>query len=164
MKVMCYDFLFQEFSILNDPALMHADNVVFGDNPFKRFSRKDYHGDTHTSEWYIMTQLLECIDKTHAKGNGSKPISFTLGIYRRHIQITPKAWRHIGFIPGKMGKLIPLVEYANKDAPLFCAGDYHQVVGAIKTQKELPGGSGMRKLTYCFGPCLLPGIWKDMQS
>ena len=144
VKVTCYDFLSQVFSLLNDPALMRADNVVFGDNPFKRFSRKDYHGDTHTSEWYIMTQLLEClrewdvvipliffIDKTHAKGNGSEPISFTLGIYRRHIRITPEAWRHVGFIPGKMGKLIPLVDYANKDVPLFRARDYHQVVGAI---------------------------------
>lgn len=162
VKVTTFDFLAQVYSLLSDGTLMREDNLVFGHDPFKKFERKDYLGDVQTSEWYIRTQTEECegpndvlvpliffIDATHAKGNKIEPISFTLGIFRRMIRITPEAWRHIGFIPGKVGKMIPLVDYSNKDLALHRMRDYHCIVRSIL--KDLIAVQNSTGIAWAFG-------------
>ena len=116
-------FTSQLFSLLSDENLMKPENLVFGNDPYKRFSdprrnKRHIYNDVETSDWFFNTQESYCksvkdvlipiiifIDKTHVKGNCTEPISFTLGIFKRNIRRKPIAWRNMGLIPGKLGEL-----------------------------------------------------------
>ena len=66
-------------------------------------------GDNHVSVPFIFW-----IDKSHKGGNQAEPVSFTLGIFSEQVRRSPHAWRHLGCIPGKLGKLMPLGENKKK--------------------------------------------------
>ena len=116
-----FSFVSNLFSLLTDEDLMKPENLIFGNNPFQRVQD---HGHDHvfddieTSEWYLKTQRTYCtstkdvlvpiilfIDKTQVKAKNIEPISFTLGIFKRHLRRTPLSWRNFGLIPGKVGDL-----------------------------------------------------------
>lgn len=119
IKVTKFSFVSNLFSLLSNEILMKPENLIFGNDPFKRVPE---HGPDHiyddieTTNWYLKTQKSYCtsinnvivpmiffIDKTQVKAKNIEPISFTLGIFRRHVRRKPMAWRNFGLIPGKIG-------------------------------------------------------------
>ena len=146
VSVVKFDFMQQIFSLLSDEKLMNPKNLVWGDGkPNKRFQKTTFLGDVHTSDWYIRTQQKLCtspldvlipiflfIDKSFAKGHSWEPSSMTLGIFERMIRQTPEAWRHLGFIPGLLDKLVSLDDDAAKaDQARIKTVDYHFVLRYI---------------------------------
>ena len=93
IKITKFGFSAQLLSLLNDEDLMSPENLIFGDDIFKRFpTPTESVNDIHESMWYSRTQqdlckrstdvlcpLIIYIDKTFVKGKGIEPISFTLG-------------------------------------------------------------------------------------
>lgn len=144
LNVVRFNFMSQVYSLLSDDTLMKPENLVFGNNPTKKFQRKRFLGDIETSDFYIRSQELKCtdeddvlvviiffIDKTYDKGNCFEPVSFTLGIFKRNIRQSPEAWRHLGFIPGLIDKLIPLHNHLRRNLANLRAKDYHYVLREI---------------------------------
>ena len=146
VSVVKFDFMQQIFSLLSDTKLMSPENLIWGDYlPNKRLEKTGFLGDIHTSNWYLRTQEQLCtgpldvlipiylfIDKSFAKGHSWEPTSMTLGIFWRMIRQTPEAWRHLGFIPGLLDKLVGLDEDAAKaDQARIKTVDYHFVLRYI---------------------------------
>ena len=144
LSVVRFNFMAQVHSLLSDDTLMRPENLVFGDDPHKKFKKEKFLGDIETSNFYILSQEMKCtkdgdvlvviiffIDKTHDKGNCFEPVSFTLGIFKRHVRQSPEAWRHVGFIPGLIDKLIPLFNHRRKDVANHKSIDYHYVLREI---------------------------------
>lgn len=121
VNVTKFSFAANLFSLLSNEDLMRPENLIFGNDIFYRVpDHKSDHvfDDVETSEWYLRTQKTYCIsikdvlipiiifiDKTQVKSKNTEPISFTLGIFKRHIRRKPIAWRNFGLIPGKLGEL-----------------------------------------------------------
>ncbi len=146
VSVVKFDFLEQIFSLLTDTKLMRPENLIWGKNkPNKRFGRTSHLGDVHTTDWFINTQEKLCtspqdvlipiskfIDRSFGKGHCWEPTSMTLGIFLRSIRQTPEAWRHLGFIPGLLDKLVVLDKDAKKkDNAQIKTVDYHFVLRYI---------------------------------
>ena len=101
IKITKFGFAAQLLSLLNDEDLMSPENLIFGDDIFKRFpTPTESVNDVHESMWYSRTQQELCklstdvlcpliiyIDKTFVKGKGIEPISFTLGKEVRFILV-----------------------------------------------------------------------------
>ena len=93
IKVTKFGFAAQLLSLLNDEDLMSPENLIFGDNIFKRYPTPTVEvNDINECRWYSRTQqdlckvwndvvvpLIIYIDKTFVKGKAIEPISFTLG-------------------------------------------------------------------------------------
>ena len=146
VSVVKFNFLEQIFSLLTDTKLMRPENLIWGkDKPNKRFKKTDHLGDVHTTNWFIETQdklctspmdvlvpLIEFIDRSYSNGNCWEPASTTLGIFVLEIRQTPEAWRHLGFIPGLLDRLIGLDKDAKKkDKAQIKTVDYHFVLRYI---------------------------------
>ena len=99
-----YNFAEQLYSLLSDEKLMKPENLIFGDDPCKRFNfegNEDHmYNDVETSDWYRRTQATYCtedndvlvpiilyIDRTYVKSKAAEPISFTLGIFKRYSRV-----------------------------------------------------------------------------
>ena len=111
------------YSLLSDVSLVQLDFLIFKMDPHQTFDENDSEcwGDIHEIKYYILTSrkikflfgddhvavpLLFWIDKSHKGGNQAEPVSFTLGIFTKKVRQSPHAWRHLGCIPGKLGKLM----------------------------------------------------------
>ena len=93
VKVTKFDFISQLLSLLNDQELMQPENLIFGEDIFKRFPKpSNVVNDVNECYWFYRTQEDLCkypndilcpiiiyIDKTFVKGKPVEPISFTLG-------------------------------------------------------------------------------------
>ena len=78
-------------------------------------------------------------------------MSFTLGIFTEVTRRSPHAWRHLGCIPGKVGKLIPVGKNKKHgDLTTWRMRDYHACLSVIlesyiKVQKKHVNGQ-----LWCF--------------
>ena len=93
VKVTKFGFASQLLSVLEDKDLMRPENLIYGDNLFKRFHEpNDIADDIETSQWFIRTQNKLCkedndvlcplifyVDKTFSKGKAIEPIVMCLG-------------------------------------------------------------------------------------
>ena len=114
IKLTKFGFASQLLSLLNDEDLMSPENLIFGDDIFKRFPMPTVCvNDINESMWYSRTQRDVCkvsndvlcpliiyIDKTFVKGKGIEPISFTLGKSCRHFVETLIISMCLGFCFG----------------------------------------------------------------
>ena len=147
VSVTTFNFIAQLYSILSDDDLMNPNNLIFGDDPYKRVGD---HGANHcfndieTSEWYLKTQRSMCvdkedvlcpiciyIDKTYVSSKPAEAISFCLLIHKRNIRSTATAWRNLGMIPGKLGDLIPNRKFPVAKLGEIRLNDWHHVVNHI---------------------------------
>ena len=136
-------FLTALFSLLSDPDLMQPQNLVFGNDIFRKFKiDNDNHvfNDVESGKWYSETQYRMCkdgndvlvpiilyIDKTYIKSKPAEPISFTLGIFKRHIRNDARAWRELGRIPGKLGDLVPNRKFPQNKLAEIKLNNWHSV-------------------------------------
>jgi len=72
------------------------------------------------------------IDKTHTDLQGSlclEPVTFTFGIFNRHVRHQPEAWRDLGFIPNQA--VLQPGDGKGKDKGINKATNYHYKLGTV---------------------------------
>ena len=160
ISVTTFDFGAQLFSLLTDEMLMQPKNLIYGNDIFARVSEhlsSHVYDDVETSKWFFETQRKLCIhpsdvlcpiilyiDKTYVKSKPAEPISFTLAFLKRNIRTTPMAWRNIGMIPGKLGDLIPNMDFPVNTLGEMRLNDWHYVVNHIlHSMKQLQKVGGV---------------------
>ena len=165
ISVTTFDFEAQLFSLLTDEMLMRPENLIYGNDTFGRASdhlTSHVYDDVETSKWFLATQKKLCthpkdilcpiilyIDKTYVKSKPAEPISFTLGLFKRNIRNTPMAWRNIGMIPGKLGDLIPNMNFPINTLGEMRLNDWHYVCSHIlHPMKQLQKVDGLK---WAFG-------------
>lgn len=163
VSVTTFDFAAQLHSLLTDDMLMQPENLIFGEDIFWRAPdhlSSHVYDDVGSSVWYYQTQQKVCIsptdvlcplilyiDKTYVRGKGVEPISFTLAWFKRNIRNTPMSWRNIGMIPGKMGDLVPNMDFPVNELGEMHLNDWHYVVSHILTNmKQLQNLNGLEWL------------------
>jgi hypothetical protein len=117
INVVVHDARQQVYSQLTNPTLMAGPNLNFtNDDPFAlppespsvlgdintglRF-REAYNVLCTIPGLHVLCPLIFFIDKTHTDTFGNlclDPVTFTLGIFKRHLRNQPKAWRTLGYI------------------------------------------------------------------
>ena len=117
-KIICHDFKFSLYSLLNDPSLMKDENLLLNpQNPFEIFTEKNlnHKADINTGSVYkkayekyiinkdkeILCPIIFFIDKTHTDTNGRlcvEQVRFTLGIFNKKARNKASAWRTLGYI------------------------------------------------------------------
>ena len=120
----------------DDPPLSHVyDDIQTGRRYFQA-QVKLCSGDRD-----VLLPIILFIDKTHTDVKGNKtlePVCMTLGIFKREVRNTHKAWTVIGYIPNK------LVYKAAKQA-VDRFSDFHVMLEHIlKPLKDLLSGPGFR--------------------
>jgi len=112
-----FEFLEALYSMLNDPEVMHPDNlldeaqlekeqenddnVILGDintGSVWRQAVKIYIRDPRTQK---IIPIIFFIDKTHTDIHGRlklEPLMFTLGIFKQECRTKPMFWRNLGFV------------------------------------------------------------------
>jgi hypothetical protein len=119
VDMVVHDFLASLYTLLNDDALMKAENLLIDVNdPFHVPSKPTQNCEISDINsglvWYkaykryirpnsnqLLCPLIFFIDKTHTDRNGRlciEQIRFTLGIFKRHIRNEPRSWRCLGYI------------------------------------------------------------------
>lgn len=148
VEVTKFCFITNLFSLLTDETLMHTDNLIHGSNFRKQFhidETSHRFEDLGSGRWMVDTQfkvvnsdldwvipIVLYIDKTYVKSKPAEPISFTLGIFKRHVRNDPAAWRNMGMIPGKLGDLVPNKErYTQSKLAEIRLNDWHAVCNFI---------------------------------
>ena len=171
VSVTTFDFAAQLHSLLTDEMLMQPDNLIFGDDIYWRAPEhlsSHVYDDVETSVWYYETQQKVCIspldvlcpiilyiDKTYVRGKGVEPISFTLAWFKRNIRNTPMSWRNIGMIPGKLGDLVPNMNFPVNSLGEMHLNDWHYVVSHILTNLKQLQNLGGLEWTYRGKQCRL---------
>jgi hypothetical protein len=117
IKVTTFDFKSQVHSLLSDPVLNKAENLVFNaDNPFGKYVPPDGKlGECISGSWYnaawehmvnnqlgdYMCPVILYIDKTALSINGKltlHPVMMSLSIFTSKIRRQSYAWRPLGYI------------------------------------------------------------------
>ena len=143
VDLVVHDFLQGLYSLLNNPILMHPDNLLLDpEDPYGPPPEdKSIVGDIHTGDRYrrlyvhyrgpdgrvVVCSLILFGDKTHTDQNGNlcmEPYSFTLGIFNRATRMRPDAWRILGYV--KNQGVLP-----KTSTPLDRAKDYHLMMKEI---------------------------------
>ena len=162
-----FNFMTSLYSLLTCEKLMRPENLVCGNNIFKRFSidpNSHCFEDVHTGQWYVDTQFRFCrtendmvlpiilyIDKTYVKSKPAEPISFSLGIFKRHIRNDPSAWRNLGMIPGKLGDLVPNKDkFPRSKLAEIRLNDWHAVCNFLLS--DLKAAQKLGGIHWEFGP------------
>ena len=118
--VVCFDFVPQLLSLLQNPSIMTAENLLIDINdPLKRFESPDnFLGDALSGSVYrkaydrlitkpkrqLLVPIIQWIDRTHVTGNARfslKPYMFTPAIFKEKFRRSIKAWGYHGFLPKK---------------------------------------------------------------
>ncbi len=118
-NVVCFDFVPQLLSLLQNSTIMTAENLVIDiDNPLKPYTSQGnilseslsgsvYHKAYNQSIMEPTTQLfvpiIQWIDQTHVSGNARcyslKPYMFTPEVFNEKFRRSIKAWGYHGFMP-----------------------------------------------------------------
>ena len=144
-----FAFTTQLHSLLSDPDLMKAENLIYGEDIFRREGpRTQDHKltDVNSGTWFYDTQQQVCvtnrdvlcpiiiyIDKTFVKSKPCEPVSFTLGIFKREVRNSPRAWRNLGLIPGMISELVPVGRFHNSRIGERRLNDWHFILNYILT-------------------------------
>ena len=143
VKVTKFNFAEQLYSILSDDKLMMPDNLIYGEDIFRREDKpgRDHeYGEINTGNWWRRTQRSMCrnasdvlcpiiiyIDTTHVKSKAAEALSFTVGLFKSSTRNNPRAWRNLGMIPGKLKDLIPQGKYKQTEKGEIHLNDWHHV-------------------------------------
>jgi hypothetical protein len=86
------------------------------------------------------------VDKTHTDLQGSlclEPVTFTLGIFNRHVRNQPEARRDLDFIPNQA--VLQPGDSKGKDKGINKATDYHYMLGKVlEGLAAIENGGGIR--------------------
>ena len=113
----CFDFVPQLLSMLQDTELMQPHNLVIDhNNPCAMYKPHDnYLGECHTGSVYcnmyaqlindptkqLLCPIIAYIDKTHVDVNGRftlEPFMFTTSLFTSQTRCTQAAWRLFGYV------------------------------------------------------------------
>jgi Plavaka transposase len=116
--VVCFDFVPQLLSLLQNRTIMIQDNLLININdPLKRYESKgNILGDAISGSVYrkaydrlitdptrqLFVPIIQWIDRTHVTGNSRfslKPYMFTPAIFTEKFRRSIKAWGYHGFLP-----------------------------------------------------------------
>jgi Plavaka transposase len=118
--VICFDFVSQLLSLLQNPIIMTQENLLISiKDPLKPYESKDnVLGDALSGSVYrkaynrlitdpsrqLFVPIIQWIDRTHVTGNARfslKPYMFTPAIFTEKFRRSIKAWGYHGFLPKK---------------------------------------------------------------
>ncbi len=157
VTVPTYSFKEHVCNLLSDQRIMKKENLIFtsrNDNHFYVDSfNNGMYGDIHQSQWWeetvrlmindpeseLLVPVLFYLDALVLDAYGKlslEPLSFTLGIFRRHLRNQKHAHRTLGFVED-----LDHLHGANQVTPEKKAEDYHFILSIIledfkKTQLE----------------------------
>ena len=116
--VVCFDFVPQLLSLLQNRTIMTQENLLININdPLKRYESQDnVLGDAISGSVYrkaydrlitdpstqLFVPIIQWIDRTHVTGNSRfslKPYMFTPAIFTEKFRRSIKAWGYHGFLP-----------------------------------------------------------------
>ena len=156
IELITSSFKAQVTSLLTDYELMQTGNLLLNsENPFLPNRNAQKFADLDSGWWYKETRELLCrnpsrhillplvffIDSSNVDKSGRlavEPVTFTLGIFKRHIRNLAESWRTIGYLENTHmssdGDITANQSVASK------AQDYHAMLDLILTElREVQG-------------------------
>ena len=157
ITVPTYSFKEHVCNLLSDKRIMKKENLIYksrdGDHFHVDSFNNGMYGDVHQSDWFqesmallindpeneLLVPVLFYLDALVLDAYGKlslEPLSFTLGIFLRHLRNQKHAHRTLGFVED-----LDHLHGANQVSPEQKANDYHHILSIIledfkKTQRE----------------------------
>ena len=152
-KVPTFNFKSLIVSLLLDPVIMQAHNLLMFDSSYQDPSTASHesYGDIHTGYWFQNAHKHLCKEKNDLlcpliffidgvgldamQRQGLEPVTFTLGIFNRQARNSSQFWRILGYIPNL--EKIEKFHYANQKQKLLKKEHYHEMLSHILSDVKM---------------------------